>query len=102
MKTYILSILLLISHVNFAQNDFNYSLELNSVSISGLPGLHSFAFGQSDGKWLIVGGRLDGLHARQPFNAFPASNNNTSLYVVDKVTQHLELPKFACSLCQLV
>jgi hypothetical protein len=87
MKTYILSILLLISHVNFAQNDFNYSLELNPVTISGLPGLHSFAFGQSDGKWLIVGGRLDGLHARQPFNAFPASNNNTSLYVVDKVTQ---------------
>jgi hypothetical protein len=87
MKNYILSLLFLIAQVNFAQNDFNYSLELNPVTISGLPGLHSFAFGQSDGKWLIIGGRLDGLHARQPFNAFPASNNNTSLYVVDKVTQ---------------
>ncbi|WP_321538775.1 Kelch repeat-containing protein [Flavobacterium piscinae] len=87
MKTYILSLLLLITQVNFAQNEFNYSLELNPVTINGLPGLHSFAFGQSDGKWLIIGGRLDGLHARQPFNAFPASNNNSSLYVVDKMTQ---------------
>lgn len=87
MKTYILSLLLLISQINFAQNEFNYSLELNPITINGLPGLHSFAFGQSDGKWLIIGGRLDGLHARQPFNAFPASNNNTSIYVVDKITQ---------------
>jgi hypothetical protein len=87
MKTYFLSLLLLMSQINFAQNEFNYSLELNPVTINGLPGLHSFAFGQSDGKWLIIGGRLDGLHARQPFNAFPASNNNSSLYVVDKMTQ---------------
>jgi hypothetical protein len=88
MKTIILALFsLLCSQVTFAQNDFNYSLELNPLSINGLPGLHSFAFGQSDGKWLIIGGRLDGLHARQPFNAFPASNNNTTIFVVDKSTQ---------------
>ncbi|RAR46926.1 hypothetical protein [Flavobacterium lacus] len=70
-----------------AQNDFNYSLEINPITINGLPGLHSFSFGQDNGKWLIIGGRLDGLHARQPFNAFPASNNNTTIFVVDKSTQ---------------
>jgi hypothetical protein len=87
MKTFTLTLFLVVSQLIFAQNEFNYSVELNPITINGLPGLHSFAFGQSDGKWLIVGGRLDGLHARQPFNAFPASNNNTSLYVVDKNTQ---------------
>ncbi|MBK7883899.1 MAG: hypothetical protein IPJ81_08890 [Chitinophagaceae bacterium] len=47
---------------------FNISLE--PITITGLGGLQSFAFGQYDGKWLIIGGRLDGLHRRQPFAAF--------------------------------
>ena len=60
-----------------AQNT-NFPLEilLKSDSISGFSGLHSFAWGQSNGKILLVGGRPDGIHARQPFNAFPASQNN--------------------------
>ncbi|MDO8896527.1 MAG: hypothetical protein Q7V19_02670, partial [Bacteroidales bacterium] len=41
------------------------------------------AIAQHDSKWLIIGGRKDGLHARQPFAAFPASHNNTDLYVID-------------------
>jgi hypothetical protein len=65
------------------QSSFDYSVELVPVSISGLPGLHSYTWAQHDGKWLILGGRLDGIHARQPFNAFPQSDNNTELYVVD-------------------
>jgi hypothetical protein len=62
---------------------FNYQVKLKSFQVQNLPGLHSFAFAQSGGKWLIIGGRLDGLHARQPFNAFPAASNNTSVFVVD-------------------
>ncbi len=72
----------------FAQQiPFNYSVKLKPVTVTNLPGLHSFAVGQSGGKWLIVGGRKDGLHARQPFNAFPAANNNTDIYVIDINTQ---------------
>lgn len=70
----------------FSQN-FDFQLQLTPISIPNLPGIHSYAFGQHDGKWLIVGGRLDGVHARQPFNAFPNSNNNTNLYVIDVATQ---------------
>ena len=69
------------------QNDFPYDVVLTPVSITGLPGLHSYAFGQDNGKWLIIGGRKDGMHARQPFNAFPGSQNNTDIYVVDVATQ---------------
>lgn len=66
-----------------AQNSLGYDLRLTPVQIANLPGLHSYAFGQHNGKWLVVGGRRDGIHARQPFNAFPATSNNTSLYVID-------------------
>lgn len=79
-------LLLVFAQFSFSQSEFNYTVELNPITINGLPGLHSFALGQSQGKWLIIGGRLDGLHARQPFNAFPASNNNSSIYVVDRTT----------------
>lgn len=69
-----------------AQTTFNYDVVLTPVSVSGLPGLHSYAFGQHNGKWLIIGGRKDGLHARQPFNSFPETQNNTDIYVVDVAT----------------
>ena len=65
------------------QNSFNYAVELDPVDISDLPGLHSYAFGQHEGKWLIIGGRKDGMHARQPMFSFPQSQNNADIYVVD-------------------
>ena len=68
---------------SYSQSKFNYTFQLNPVNISNLPGLHSYVFGQDNGKWLIIGGRLDGLHARQPFNAFQPNQNNDSIYVVD-------------------
>lgn len=69
------------------QIPFNYSVKLKPVTITNLPGLHSFAVAQSGTKWLVIGGRKDGLHARQPFNAFPAASNNTDVYVIDIHTQ---------------
>jgi hypothetical protein len=69
------------------QNSFNYTVDLQPVNIVGLPGLHSYAFAEYDGKWLIIGGRKDGIHARQPFNSFPLAENNTDIYVIDPVTQ---------------
>jgi len=83
----ILSSILILIFANslFSQSSFNYQVQLNPVTIPNFPGIHSYAFAQHEGKWLIIGGRVDGIHARQPFNAFPASNNNTNIYVVDVV-----------------
>ena len=69
------------------QNSFPYELQLTPISIPNLPGLHSYAFGQHEGKWLVIGGRKDGIHARQPFNSFPSGSNNTDIYVIDVATQ---------------
>jgi hypothetical protein len=85
MRYLIFSLGLIVLSLNstFAQSDFDYTLDLQPVAIANLPGLHSYAFAQHDGKWLIIGGRKDGLHARQPFNAFPQAQNNTTAYVID-------------------
>jgi hypothetical protein len=63
-----------------------FSVLLQPVSVPGLPGLHSYVWGKQDGKWLIVGGRKDGLHRRQPTSSFAVADNNDRLYVVDPVT----------------
>ncbi len=69
--------------------DFKYSVELTPVAVPGLPGLHSYAFAQSNGKWLIIGGRKDGLHARQPNSSFAQAQNNTDIYVVDVAAKQM-------------
>ena len=56
---------------------------LQEIAIPGMPGVQSFAWAQHEGEWLLVGGRTDGLHRRQPFAAFLAADNNTMAYVVN-------------------
>jgi hypothetical protein len=91
MKKHILLTLLLVSNTFniLAQGTFNYEVQLTPITIPNLPGLHSFAQAQHNGKWLFLTGRTDGIHARQPFNAFPESSNNTMIYVVDNATQQV-------------
>lgn len=64
-----------------------FQLYLEPLSIPNLGGLQSFAFGQHDGKWLIFGGRLDGLHRRQPFATFDLAGHNNQVLVIDPVSK---------------
>lgn len=64
-----------------------FNVQLQPVDIQGLGGLQSFAFGTHNGKWLIIGGRLDGLHMRQPFASFDEAGHNKQLLVVDPVAK---------------
>jgi hypothetical protein len=64
-----------------------FNIYIEPMNISGLGGLQAYAFGKHNGKWLVVGGRLDGLHRRQPFAAFNVAGNNNQLIVIDPVTQ---------------
>ncbi len=79
--TFIIAIALSVN--SFGQESFNFSVQLEPVIIPDLPGLHSYAIAQHNGKWLVIGGRKDGMHARQPVNSFPSSQNNTEIYVID-------------------
>ena len=60
-----------------------FKIHLESIKSPGLQGLQSYAVGQFEGKWLLVGGRKDGLHRRQPPVSFPYSENNKELIVMD-------------------
>jgi hypothetical protein len=74
-----------------------FSVDVKAVTSSNLPALHSFSAAQgTDGKWLIAGGRTNGLHlfvsssnggTTAPPNAFPPTNANQSLWVIDPSTQ---------------
>lgn len=63
-----------------------FEISIEPINISELGGIQSYAFGQANGKWLIVGGRLDGLHQRQPNASFDIAGHNNQLIVVDPVS----------------
>ncbi|MCB9227481.1 MAG: T9SS type A sorting domain-containing protein [Chitinophagales bacterium] len=87
-KTIIFSFLLVITF-SVAKSQQNLNLSLEPLTIQNLGGIQAYAFGQYNGKWLIVGGRLDGLHQRQPFAAFDIAGHNTNIYVVDPENQQI-------------
>ncbi|MFN9802092.1 MAG: T9SS C-terminal target domain-containing protein, partial [Bacteroidota bacterium] len=87
MRTLLFGLAVILTFQAAAQNSFPYAIALNPVVVPQLPGIHSFVWAQHEGKWLIAGGRLDGLHPRQPWASFPASANNQSLIVIDPVNQ---------------
>ncbi|MCC7502872.1 MAG: T9SS type A sorting domain-containing protein [Flavobacteriales bacterium] len=72
-----------------AQDLGTRNVVLQEITLPGMPGLQSFAWGQHQGQWFLVGGRTDGLHRRQPPFAFLAADNNTNVYVVDPATQQV-------------
>jgi hypothetical protein len=73
-----------LSFHSIAQNS-PFTVYIEPYTINGLGGLQSYAYGQANGKWLIVGGRLDGLHRRQANAAFDVAGNNNQIWVVDPV-----------------
>lgn len=82
LKMIINAVCLLITTLSFSQQD-PFQVAFEPIDIPNLGGVQSYAFGQSAGKWLIVGGRLDGLHRRQPFAAFDIAGHNNQLIVIN-------------------
>ncbi len=87
MKKFLLPFLFAIEILSVKAQTAPFEISLEPISISNLGGIQSFSFGQANGKWLLVGGRLDGLHIRQPFAAFDIAGHNNQLIVVDPVSQ---------------
>jgi hypothetical protein len=78
---------LILLTISAAAQTTPFDIYIEPISITELGGLQAYAFGQHNNKWLIVGGRLDGLHRRQPFAAFDVAGNNNQLIVIDPVAQ---------------
>lgn len=77
-------------NVNFSNAGTDpYTVELEQIDIADAPAIQSFAFAQSDGKWLFIGGRTNGLHGFSGSNSFPKQFSNTNIYVVDPNTNQV-------------
>jgi hypothetical protein len=63
-----------------------FSLELEDVTQDELPGLHSFAFAHWGQWWVVIGGRIGGLHGFFPFTAFPENEANANIFLIDPET----------------
>lgn len=63
-----------------------YTIEVEQVLMPNAPKLHSFAFAQSGGKWLFIGGRFNGLHGFSLGISFPPKYQNRYAWVVDPST----------------
>ena len=89
MKKYKITLVLILSlticNQVIAQNAINISL--SAINIENLDGRQSFAVGQANGKWLIIGGRTDGLHRRQPFASFDTNGQPNELLDIDPVSK---------------
>lgn len=60
------------------------------------PSLHSFALGVYNEKWVIVGGRTNGLHSLAGgINSFPPASQNKEIWVIDPVARTVQHRSFA-------
>ncbi|HRH66482.1 MAG TPA: T9SS type A sorting domain-containing protein [Bacteroidia bacterium] len=66
-----------------AQQPFALYIQPSALSV---PATHSGAFAEWNGKWIFIGGRIDGLHIMQAMQAFPTYGRNDSIYIVDPLT----------------
>lgn len=78
----------LFSTIVQAQN-FNYNIQLEEIQLQGLGGIQSFAHASLNNKFLIIGGRLDGLHQRQPFASFDIAGHNNQLILIDPLNNRV-------------
>lgn len=63
---------------------FTLSIDQSPVILPN--GIHSYAFGVHEGKWLLMTGRTNGMHGfdnDNPDTNFPPRKQNTIIYVVD-------------------
>lgn len=78
--------ILVFSTVSSAQTLSEYSLKFEPVTLSEFAGVQSFSWAKSGDEVLIIGGRLDGLHRRQPFASFDSAGHNNQLIVINLKT----------------
>ncbi len=79
--TILCGIIFLITGKGFSQQ--NFTVHLLPSAITSVPPVHSGAVANRNGKWIFLGGRIDGMHIMQANQAFPDYSRNDSVFVVD-------------------
>jgi hypothetical protein len=82
------ALLLLLSTLSIstqAQID-SFRVEIEPYVLNDMPGIHSGAVASYNGRWIIIGGRVNGLHGFQSPFAFPTSGKNEFAWVIDPIS----------------
>ena len=82
-KNFFLLLLFIGSLSARSQDSFPFKIAVEPLFIEGFNGLQSYAWAKNGNQVLLVGGRKDGLHRRQPFASFSKKENNTEIIVID-------------------
>src|SRR5579871_4253171 len=70
-----------------SSNSVPFTIQIDQAPFSLPSGLQTFVLGTNDGKWLLLAGRINGLHGFGPSNNFPPDQQNTTVFVVDVNSQ---------------
>lgn len=72
----------------YPESGLPFRVQIEQASFSLPAGVHSYARGVYNGKWLILAGRTNGMHSFNDNNDnFPPSQQNTLVFVVDPINQ---------------
>lgn len=91
MKSFRSIVLVLIGYLSFSTlataQVQQFTVEVtDTATLLAMPAVHSYALGQWNGKWIIIGGRINGLHGFTPPSGFQPNGVNSTIYIVDPVT----------------
>lgn len=72
-------------------SELPFRIQLRPVDVGAmqLPTLHSYAFAQYDNKWILFGGRTNGMHGFEQSGSanFPSASQNREVWVIDMATR---------------
>lgn len=82
-----LAILIIVSLLscNSKKSDNLLNVEIAEIEIADSPAINSYAHAISNNQWLIIGGRIDGLHDHRPDRAYPANKSNKNIWIIDPI-----------------
>lgn len=83
IRSVLLFCLLLVINIDVEARFDGWTVALEPVNVPNMPGVQSFASADVDGKILIIGGRRDGLHRRQPPMTFLPAGDNADIILLD-------------------
>jgi len=67
------------------KSDLLLNVEISEIEIADSPSINSYTYAIRNNQWLIIGGRIDGLHDHRPDRAYPADKSNKNIWIIDPI-----------------
>jgi len=85
------------------KSEFLLNVEIEEIEIADFPAINSYAHAVFNKQWLIIGGRVDGLHDHRPDRAYPANKSNKNIWLVDPLKNKIwkkSIDSLSANLCE--